>query len=619
MASSRRFRLPLPKPGETFAGYRIEREIARGGAGAVYVALDSKGDRYALKLLLGDMSNPVRLERFRREVNIGTSLLHAGIVRVLDHGDVAGRVFMVMELIEDALPIDRYVEERRIPLRKRVQLLMEAAQTVQTAHTAGIVHRDLKPDNVLVTAGGQVKVVDFGIAKQLDRERLTQSGVIVGTLHYMAPEQIGGQSADVSPRTDVYALGVLAFQIMSGELPIEAGTGIEIMAMALDGKATRLEDVAPDSPRGMPEVVRMAMSVDPSERYADAGAMAKDLAAVCTDTQTEASGRVQAPSRSSRWPLVFGVTVLLAIAVAALTWTERHKTLGLGQLRASAKVLRGEARRLLSDPDRFLAQDAAAIGALCLRADRLETQSATDSDREALALALAPVRAVQAMLVLSQGDRERALALAPTDGEAGQPEVDALWVALALRGDPVAGDWEKNVTAITRALRRGLESPDLYAWLAAALGRMVPLSERRADRILEALARVKAARGGTLSAEESWLWAEAKSAMGEHEAASEVLTAAGGVPPSRAGLGDRVGPGRTARVQQRTPRSARASRRSSRGGRGREAAPAERSSSRSACRVVISVTGRRRSRRIRPAVGELDEARRCPSPGRACE
>ena len=247
-----------------FAGYRIEREIARGGAGAVYVALGSNGERYALKLFLGDMNNPVRLERFRREVNIGTSLLHAGIVRVLDHGEDAGRVFMVMELIEDALPIDRYVEERRVPLRKRVQLLMEAAQTVHTAHTAGIVHRDLKPDNVLVTPSGQVKGVDFGIAKQLDRERLTQSGVIIGTLHYMAPEQVAGQSGAVSARTDVYALGVLAFQLMSGELPIEAETGIEIMAM--DGPFAELRGRVFTGPTAQDAVETARLVIEPLAR-----------------------------------------------------------------------------------------------------------------------------------------------------------------------------------------------------------------------------------------------------------------------------------------------------------------------------------------------------------------
>ena len=527
LASSKRFRFPLPRPGDAFAGYVIERELARGGAGAVFVARGQDGKPYALKLFLGDMSNPVRRERFRREVTIGTSLLHAGIVRVLDHGELAGRSFLVMELIEDALPIDCYVRERDVSLRQRVQLLMEAAQTVHTAHKAEIVHRDLKPDNVLVTPSGQVKVVDFGIAKQLDRERLTQTGAVMGTLHYMAPEQVSGQNALVSPRTDVYALGVLAYQIMSGELPIEGGSGLEVMTAIVAGNVLPLEELVPQAPRGMADVIRMAMSVDPAERYADAGALAKDLAAVCTDTETEASGRVPLPPRSPRGPAIALVATLLAVLVGAYTWSS-HRTTSLPQLRADAKTLRGEARALLEVRNRFLSDDAAAISDLSRRADQLLLAASPGAAHDAISDGLAPVRALEGMLALSRNDLQRARELG-TRGAATQPEVAALRAALA--GGAPGTDPAKASRTIEAAIRRGLERPDLYGWLATAQGRAGVSSERQGNVILDALARVKRARGGPLSLDESCLWARARIAKGDLELASEVLTELGDAAP----------------------------------------------------------------------------------------
>ena len=166
----------------------LEQELGRGGAGAVYRARAQDGTPVALKLVLRDLERPTARERFLREAAVGRELEHSGVVRYLGSGVAQGIGYIVMELIEGARTIDAYADEAGLEVEGRVRLLVQVIDAIQAAHDAGLIHRDLKPDNVLVARSGQAKVVDFGLARHLDRERLTQSGATMGTLHFMAPE-----------------------------------------------------------------------------------------------------------------------------------------------------------------------------------------------------------------------------------------------------------------------------------------------------------------------------------------------------------------------------------------------------------------------------------------------
>lgn len=170
-----------PRPGDVIGGVEVLRPIASGGSGAVFVARRPDGSTCALKVL-GPLRAGVRRERFEREALIGKSIEHPGIARVHRHGEDGGRPFLILELFEDARPLDRYAAEERLDPSQLAHLIAQVAEALSAAHAAGVVHRDLKPDNILVLPTGQPKVIDFGLARDLDRTRLTQSGATLGTV-----------------------------------------------------------------------------------------------------------------------------------------------------------------------------------------------------------------------------------------------------------------------------------------------------------------------------------------------------------------------------------------------------------------------------------------------------
>ncbi|MBX3465874.1 MAG: serine/threonine protein kinase [Planctomycetes bacterium] len=304
-ASGRRVApIGLPRPGSSVAGHVVERELARGGAGAVFAARDAQGRPVALKVLLAGWRGGVHAERFRREAALGQRLDHPGIVRVLDHGEDDGRAWLTMELLEGALPMDRFAAARGLDARARVDLVVQACDAVQHAHEQGAIHRDLKPQNLLVTPDGRVKVVDLGLARLLDEERLTQSGATMGTIEYMAPEQVKGQTAHADARTDVYALGVVLFELVAGEVPFSGQTSVEVMRGILEDAPVDLDARVSGLPRGLATVVAMALQKDPADRHPSAVALGRDLAAVLAGRPESSAGweRARAARAAAAWP-----------------------------------------------------------------------------------------------------------------------------------------------------------------------------------------------------------------------------------------------------------------------------------------------------------------------------
>jgi len=254
--------------------YRVTSEIARGGMGVVYRGRDPASGRDVALKVLATRLDAAHRERFHREGQVTASLRHPGILRVHDAGDADGRPFLVYELVDGGRDLASACAER--DRAGRVELVLQAARALAHAHAAGVVHRDVKPDNVLVDRDGRVRVADFGLAAVLGLEGLTRTGAIVGTPHYMAPEQFLAERSR-GPGVDVWALGVILYEALCGRLPFEGSSLMELAARIQCGQPTPPRAVDPEVPAPIEEVCRRALAVDPRDRYADAGAFARDL------------------------------------------------------------------------------------------------------------------------------------------------------------------------------------------------------------------------------------------------------------------------------------------------------------------------------------------------------
>jgi serine/threonine-protein kinase len=254
--------------------YELTRRIAGGGMGEVWAAHDVVLDReVAVKLLRREYADDAGfVERFRAEARHAASLSHPGIASVYDYGEIDGSAYLVMELVPGQ-PLSAILAERgALPAAEAVPLLQQAAQGLQAAHSAGLVHRDVKPGNLLVTPDGQVKITDFGIARAGGQAPLTRTGEVMGTAQYLAPEQAMGRAATAS--SDVYALGIVAYEALSGRRPFDADNPVAV-AMA------QVNDAPPPLPAAVPPavaaVVLQALAKDPDERPHDAAALSDAL------------------------------------------------------------------------------------------------------------------------------------------------------------------------------------------------------------------------------------------------------------------------------------------------------------------------------------------------------
>src|SRR5206468_7054096 len=206
--------------------YTLERELGRGGMAVVYLAHDLRHDRsVALKVLLPELAATLGPERFQREIHFAARLQHPHILTVLDSGEAAGQLWFTMPYVEGESLRTRLRRERQLPVEEALRIATETARALDYAHRQGVMHRDIKPENILLTKDGDTLVADFGIARALAGadERLTETGMSVGTPAYMSPEQASGDKA-VDARTDVYSLGCVLYEMLAGEPPYTGPT-----------------------------------------------------------------------------------------------------------------------------------------------------------------------------------------------------------------------------------------------------------------------------------------------------------------------------------------------------------------------------------------------------------
>jgi WD40 repeat protein/predicted Ser/Thr protein kinase len=265
--------------------YRVLRLIAEGGMGVVYEAEQDNPRRHvALKVIRTGLASPALLTRFRHEAQILGRLHHPGIAPIYEAGVAEdGQPFFAMEFIRGR-PLDEYARQRALPLRERLALLARVCDAVQHAHDQGVIHRDLKPANILVEESGQPKVLDFGVARATDADLvtgagLTRTGQLLGTPNYMSPEQVTGNPAAIDQRADVYALGVILFELAAHRPPyqLEGRPLAEVARLILEEEPPRLGSVNPELRGDVETIVAKALAKDPARRYPSAAELGADL------------------------------------------------------------------------------------------------------------------------------------------------------------------------------------------------------------------------------------------------------------------------------------------------------------------------------------------------------
>ncbi len=322
--------------GRTLGHYRILEALGKGGMGEVYLAEDLKLQRrVAMKIVSSELAGDAdRRQRFEREARAAAALNHPNIVTIHSVEEVDGVPFLTLELV-DGKTLSEHIPESGLPLDRLLQLSIPLADAVGAAHQKGITHRDLKPANVMVTSDGRVKVLDFGLAKlreeisqaaqaALPTQELTGEGRILGTVAYMSPEQAEGRPVD--PRTDVFALGVLLYEIATGRRPFTGDTQLSVLSAILKDTPSSVTDLKRDLPRELARIIQRCLAKDPEDRYQTAKDLRNDLRVLRDDL---ASGDIAVSADAARlrgtraaasavplWrrPLVAGpVVVVLAV------------------------------------------------------------------------------------------------------------------------------------------------------------------------------------------------------------------------------------------------------------------------------------------------------------------
>ncbi|MEV7970116.1 Stk1 family PASTA domain-containing Ser/Thr kinase [Sphaerisporangium sp. NPDC088356] len=253
--------------------YRVESRIARGGMAAVYLALDIRLDRtVALKVMHRSLAeDPDFVRRFIGEAKSVASLSHPNVVHVFDQGTDGDHVYLSMEYVPGRTLRDVLRERKRLPAREALEIMIPVLAALGAAHQAGMVHRDVKPENVLLTDDGRVKVVDFGLARAIEAGNQTRTGVMIGTIAYMSPEQVTAGVADA--RSDVYAAGVMLFELLTGHQPYQGDNPMSVAYRHVHDRVPAPSSLAGDIPPVLDTLVLSATDRDQNRRPADATAL----------------------------------------------------------------------------------------------------------------------------------------------------------------------------------------------------------------------------------------------------------------------------------------------------------------------------------------------------------
>ncbi|MGA2561766.1 MAG: serine/threonine-protein kinase [Terracidiphilus sp.] len=308
--------------GETLDHYRLDKVVARSGMATLYRATDLNDEReVAIKIPHPEMeSDPILLERFRREQEIGQELDHPGVVKTFD-GEERSRLYMVIEWVEGRLLRTILNEERELPIERATNLVLQICDALDTMHKHGVVHRDLKPENIMVDDQDRIKLIDFGIAMKEDARRITfvDMSATLGTPDYIAPEQVKGQRGD--QRSDIYSLGVMFYEMLTGEPPFRGPNPLAVMNERVLHDPEPARDRRPEISPALNEILNRALERDPRRRYQTASEMAlelenQELVGVDDGASRPSAQRGKLPN--ARRMLLYAGLALAPIAIFAL-------------------------------------------------------------------------------------------------------------------------------------------------------------------------------------------------------------------------------------------------------------------------------------------------------------
>ena len=370
----------------TLGHYRIVRPIGAGGMGEVFLAEDEKlGRRVALKVLAHALAaDPERRARFEREARAVAALNHPNIITIYSVEEQGGVLFLTMELVEGKR-LDESIPPQGMSLEQLLHLTIPLADAVGAAHQRGITHRDLKPANVMVTDEGRVKVLDFGLAKwseassavdglsaAMTEHQLTGEGRIVGTVAYMSPEQAQGKPVDA--RSDVFSLGILLFEMATGDRPFKGDTNMSVLSAIIKDTPSSVTELRQDLPRDVGRIIRRCLAKDPDDRYQTAKDLRNNLRSLkedldsgvatraATSTQVTPAAGLQAPGPRVRPSWLLALGAVAAIGVAGWWWYARRPAERSSHAYSTIKMRRltntGTARIAAISPDgRYVVHD----------------------------------------------------------------------------------------------------------------------------------------------------------------------------------------------------------------------------------------------------------------------
>jgi eukaryotic-like serine/threonine-protein kinase len=331
----------VPVVGETIAGrYDIEELVGHGGMSSVYRARDRLLERHVALKILHDQytADEEFVERFKREARSVAQLSHPNIVTVIDRGEDKGKQYIVFEYIDGENLKELLVRSGRLSINDALELGLQVARALAFAHEQGLVHRDVKPQNVLLNGDGRAKVTDFGIARSVDVDGVTQAGTVLGTSDYIAPEQASGQT--VEAQTDVYSLGVVLYELLAGQVPFSGDNFVAVAMKHVNEIPPSLTEVRRDVPIRVANAIDRALEKDPGRRFPSMDAFAAELEACLVelerqpgdaDTQERIAVARAVPARRrkrvSPWAIGIawlGVAAIAAVVVGFLALRNHH-------------------------------------------------------------------------------------------------------------------------------------------------------------------------------------------------------------------------------------------------------------------------------------------------------
>ena len=308
------------RPGAVFGKrYEILHQLGEGGMGAVYKATDRELDRVvALKVIRPELANqPEIVRRFKQELLLARQVTHKNVIRIFDLGEADGIKFISMDFIEGQDLGTLLNKKGRFTAHEATAIIVQVCQALEAAHSEAVVHRDLKPQNIMIDAQGKATVMDFGIARSTEFTGMTQTVGMLGTPDYMSPEQAKGQKAD--SRSDVFALGLIFYELLTGEMPYTADTALATLLKRTQERVRPPAELDRTIPRYLSDIVARCLEIDPRLRYQEASDVLADLEAgrrPRSNAMRLRLSRIRIAKGQSIKRIAFGLAVILLLAVA---------------------------------------------------------------------------------------------------------------------------------------------------------------------------------------------------------------------------------------------------------------------------------------------------------------